>query len=318
MEKTEQAIRDYIKSAAGGYDIDDGTKIFIGKFREIYGSNLRAVIYYGSRLIEGMAKPSSFRDFFVIVEKYQPLARDWFDRLTLDFMPPKMWFLSLQIDGIKQDTKYHVVTLSDFKKYCSQNAPDHYVIGRMSKRVAVAWADEETTRVELLESIANAFIVNARSAVPLIAAPLSFKDAIKHFLQMSYRCELRLETPEKIGALYRTSKGYYDSLYGMLFELFVKEGVLLKSDEGYLPAASESGKAFRVKLYVIKSKARHIMRFPFMIKNMDNWLEQLLGKYERTYGKPLVLTESERRHKLTTAVKYFYKIKVAPKIFRGR
>jgi len=318
LKKLEQEIRDYIKSAAVGYEMDDGTKTFIAKFREIYGSNLRAEIYYGSRLIEGLAKQSSFRDFFVIVEKYQPLARDWFDRLTITVIPPKMWFLSVEVDGVKQDSKYHVITLDDFVKYCSQTAPDHYIIGRMSKRVAVAWADGDTTRAELLDSIANAFIVNARSALPLMAAPLSFEDAIKHFLQMSYRCELRLETPEKIGALYRTSKGYYDSLYGKLFELFVEEGVLLKSDEGYLPAASESGKSFRAKLYVIKSKARHIMRFPFMIKNMDNWLEQLLGKYERTYGKPLVLTESERRHKLTTAVKYFYKIKVAPKIYPGK
>ena len=135
---------------------------------------------------------------------------------------------------------------------------------------------------------------------------------------MSYRCELRLETPEKIDSLYRTSKEYYDSLYVMLVDLFVNEGVLTKSGDRYFPVPAGRWKACRAKIYVAGSKLRHIMRFPFLIKNMDNWLDQLLGKYERTYGKPLILTENERRHQFITVLKYFFKVMVFPRFSRGK
>jgi len=308
LKETEKRIRAYIKSTVENYRPDPITGLFIDRFREIYGDNLRAVIYYGSKLVEGLSKPSSFRDFFVIVDEYGPMERDWFDRLTFPILPPNMWFLTVEKDGVRQESKYHALTFDEFKKYCSRRAPDHYMIGRMSKRVAILWAKDDSTRAMLMESLGAAFLNNAIRAAPLLDTPLVFEDAVKHFLAMSYRCELRLETPDKIDQIYRTGKEYYDPLYEMLFELFVDDRVLVKDGDRYRAAPAELKKNFRARLYTVKSTVRHVSRSPLMIRNMSNWLEQLLGKYERTYGKSLELTDFERRHKAWTVLKYSFKI----------
>lgn len=313
MKSMENEIRSEIKASSQSFHIDAATGKFIERFREIYGDNLRGVIYYGSKLIEGLAKPSSFRDFFVIVEDWGPISKGVFDRCTLSLMPPKMWFTSVVIDSIKLESKYHVLTLAEFRRYCSQFAPDHYLLGRMSKRVGVVWASDDAARELILDILPDAFLNNAYRAAPLIEGPLSREETIKHFLSMSYRAELRLETGEKIEQLYRTSKEYYDKLYGMLIELFVKDDILSASNGMYRASAAHKRRAFLAKLYVIKSKSRHIMRFPFMIRNMGNWLEQLQGKYERTFNRPLEFTEFEKRHRIYAVLKYFYKIKIAGK-----
>ena len=313
MNSIENKIREYISGPANSHRADEITAAFVERFREIYGDNLRGVIYYGSKLVEGLAKSSSFRDFFIIVDNYGPMSKGWFDRLTLPLMPPNMWFEPINLNGVRHDSKYHLLTLKEFTRYCSSRAPDHYAIGRMSKRVAIVWTDCEDTREVLTESLREAFFNNARRAVPLLDSPRGFEEAVKHFLAMSYRSELRLETPEKIEQLYRALEKYIKPLYEMLFEMFVKEGVMVERDGLYAAAPAETRKYRRARMYVVKSKARHIMRFPFMIGNMDNWMDQLLGKYERTYGKPLELTDFEKRFKLLTAVKYLYKIKIAGK-----
>jgi len=311
MSGFEEEIRAIIANAACNYTPDSTTAAFIEKFREIYGENLKAVIYYGSRLVEGLSKPSSFRDFFVLVDSYEPLAKSRFDRLVLPLMPPNLWFLTLNEGDSPQDSKYHLLTLADFLKYCSRRAPDHYVIGRMSKRTALLWFSDEPTREATLKALGDAFLNNARRALPLLSEPADYETTVKHFLAFSYKSELRLETADKIDQLYRTGKRYYDPLYRLLLELLAREGALLRNGDYYVASPTEVRKEFGTRLYILKSKLRHMSRFPFMIRNMDNWLEQLLGKYERTFGKPLELSDFERRHRFYTAVKYFYRIKIA-------
>lgn len=311
MSGNEEEIRRLIANAAQNCIPDSTTATFVEKFKEIYGDNLRAVIYYGSRLVEGLSKPSSFRDFFVIVDKYEPAAKGAFDKLTLPLMPPKLWFLTINESDSVRESKYHLLTLADFLKYSSHHAPDHYIIGRMSKRVALVWVSDEPTRAAILKALGDAFLNNARRALPLLSKPLDYEGAVKHFLAFSYKAELRLETADKIEELYRTGKQYYDPLYNVLLEHMLREGMLIKNGESYVAPPAGIRKGMGARLYTLKSKLRHVARFPFMIRNMDNWMEQLLGKYERTFGKPLELTEFERRHKAYTAVKYFYKIKIA-------
>ncbi len=311
MSGIEKEIREFIANAAQNYTPDSTVEAFVENFREIYGDNLKAVIHYGSRLVEGLSKFSSFRDFFVVVDKYEPVAGGRFDKLTLPLMPPNLWFLTINEKDSVQESKYHLLTLDDFLRYSSPHAPDHYILGRMSKRAALVWVVDEPTRKAVLKAVGDAFLNNARRALPLLSQPVDYEGFVKHFLGFSYRAELRLETADKIDELYRTGKQYYDLLYKMLMEHLLSEGVLIKNGESYVAAPAEIRKGVGARLYILKSKLRHMARFPFMIRNMDNWLEQLLGKYERTFGKPLELDDFERRHKAYTAVKYFYKIKIA-------
>jgi hypothetical protein len=323
----EEQIRRIITEAATSFEPDEELSCFLAALHKIYKENLDGVIFYGSCLTSKMRKPSSFRDFFILVHDYSPViwghARPHItDQFLLKIMPPTMYFLKIDYRGQTLESKYHLLTTREFRRMCSRYAPDHYVVGRMCKRTALVWFKDEEARNIILDSLTGAFFNNALLTVPRIVEPVDFKGFVLSCLQTSYLSELRLELPEKIHEIYESEKELYDDLYGLLAEDFVRSGLLTPPKAGektgtctflqglYRSSAGGTWQLRKVKLYLWISKFRHIARFPKMIRNMDNWLDQLLGKYDRTYGKKLELSDFEKRHRAFTVLKYFYKIKV--------
>lgn len=309
-EIVDKKIRCKIRENAGSYQPDEEIMKFIGAFKDGYGDNLEAVVFYGSCLASAMRKPSSFRDFFVLVNEYAPIAKSYVDRLLLPLIPPNLYFISIREGDKKIDAKYHVLTTKEFMRMASRFAADHYIIGRMCKRVALVWAKDNKIRDVILDSIAESFFRNAFITLPLIDSPVDYHNLVISFLRTSYLSELRLETPEKIEQIYQSEKDYYDEIYSRLIDMLVDNGELTSRDGKFYFSAGGKWAKRKVIIYLWKSKIRHVARFPKMIRAMDNWLEQLLGKFERTYGKKLELTDFEKRHKFYTVIKYFYKIKI--------
>lgn len=306
----ENKIREKIKETSGSYQPDEEILAFIEAFKTQYGDNLEAVIFYGSCLASAMRKPSSFRDFFVLVREYASMSKGFVDRLLLPLIPPNLYFISLDKDGNKIDAKYHVLTTKEFARMASRFAPDHYIIGRMCKRVALVWAKNKDIRDVVLEAIAESFFSNVRITLPLIDSAVDYHGLVISFLRTSYMSELRMETAEKIEQIYQSEKEYYDVLYSMLKDVLVDSGQLTSIDGKFYFSGGGKWEKQKAFIYLWKSKIRHVARFPKMIRAMDNWLEQLLGKFERTYGKKLELTDFEKKHRFYTVIKYFYKIKI--------
>jgi|GEM_PF-6241141 len=303
-----------ISSAADSFQPDEELLAYIRAFKEKYGDNLDGIIFYGSCLTSNMRKPSSILDFFVLLREYRPAAKNLLDRLLLPLLPPNSYFMKISHNGKSLESKYLLITLRDFRRLSTGHATDHFVIGRMCKRAAIAWSKDDSARRMTLDSLADAFFNNALVTAPLIVKPVDFEGLVMSFLKTSYLSELRLELPNKIEQIYRAEKELYDELYGLLAEEFVESGILTLRNGMYQCSAGGKWQARKVRMYLWKSKARHILRFPKMIRNMDNWIGELLGKFERTYGRKLELSDWEKRHDFLTAVKYFYKIKIAKNI----
>lgn len=311
----EESIRRIIVNSATSFQPDEEVAAFIAAFRERFGDNLEGVIFYGSCLTSRMKKPSSILDFIVLIGEYGAAARNWPDRFLLPLLPPNSYFIkTFPDDGRILSSKYLLLTLRDFKRTSSPHAADHFIIGRMSKRAAIVWSKSGSTRDAMLDSLVEAFFNNALLTVPLITEPVDFKGTILSFIRTSYLGELRLELPDKIEQIYVAEKEYFNELYGLLIDDLVGSGLLTQVNGLYRSSAGGTWQERKVKLYLWKSKARHIMRFPKMMRNIDNWIDELLGKYRRTYGIQLELTDWERRHDFLTAVKYFYKIKIRKSI----
>lgn len=306
-----EKIEKIIVNTADSFQPDEEVAAFIGAFKEKYGDNLEGVIFYGSCLVAKMRKPTSILDFFLLLRDYEAAARNLMDRLLLPLLPPNSYFMKIPHGGRTLENKYLLLTLRDFRRISTHHAADHFVAGRMSKRSVIAWSKDATARQMMLDSMVDAFLTNAFLTAPLIMEPVDFKGLVISFLRTSYLSELRLELPDKIEQIYLAEKELYDKLYGLLAEDLVESGMLSLRKGMYRSSAGGTWQARKVKLYLMKSKARHIMRFPKIVRNMDNWIGELLGKFERTYGIKLELSDWEKRHDFLTAVKYFYKIKIA-------
>lgn len=306
----ERLIREWIAKASMSCARDAELDAFIATFRRAFGENLVAVLLYGSCLSASMKKASSFRDFFVVVDDYRTVAKGAIDSIVLPWLPPNLRYQIIEHAGMRIDAKYHLLTLREFQNMSSSTAPDLYVIGRMSKRVGIVHARDEDARMAIQEALGNAFFANARISLPLVTEPVTFVELIHTFLKTSYLSELRLETKDKITEIHDSEREHYDTLYGLLVESLVESGDLTMAGGLYSRRASGTWSRRTTKWYLTKSKIRHMARFPKMIRDMDNWMEQLAGKYERTVGKPAPLTDFDRRHKLLTMVKFFYRMKI--------
>ncbi len=268
----------------------------VDHLRGRFGKALLAVVLYGSRLDPALATDTSFFDFYLICDDYRAFYVRRRDRWLAQMLPPNIYYLELpRPDGGKQTCKYCVVSLADLQAATSPAAKDFYHLGRFSKRLALLWWRDDLAR----EAVLGVCLQAMRTLVPFARAQAgpnaSLPAVVRCALALSYQGEVRLEkTAEKVDALYRSAEAFY---------LRVWERLLTESTATADPAP-----------LLARSRRRAKARWPKNVLLVDNWVDILLDKIERTYGTKLELTPRERRWILILGWKHFFRLRREGKI----
>jgi hypothetical protein len=282
------------------YPRDEEMEPFLEYFRKIFGNNLLAVIFFGSCLSEETKTQTSFKDFFILVNSYRKASPSLLAAIGHKILPPDLYHLEIPMDdGKKAECKYYLISAEDFIKSSGHAAKDLYVMGRMSKRVALVYSRDEAATELIIECLASAAVQIANYASSLIQEPVGLEEFIQIILDLSYCAERRIEAGELKA----------QALYGIISRILVDEKILVQENHGKFLPGENAPEKHHIEKFLDISRARAKMRWPKMILTVDNWLDQLLAKFERTYNIKIEIPPWERKIVLITGWRHYFKAK---------
>ncbi len=290
---------------------DPELQAFIRHFQDKFGDSVAAIILYGSFLSEVTRKDSSFRDFFVILDSYKATGNAA-KRLLHKVVPPDLYHTEVEMpDQGTVDGKFYLLSKKHFERLTHEGAPDIYVMGRLSKRVACVYARDEDARKMVVKGLASATELVMRYAVAYMDEPMDRPSLYKLAMRLSYIAEMRMEDHTRVDQLFQAGEDYYYTVYGKILERLFQEDAVRETRDGRIQR-TEKGPGIsplQAKSFIRRSKRRSMYRWPKLVITVDNWMDQMAGKLERTHGIKLQVPEKRSRFSFYTGYRLFKQLR---------
>lgn len=282
------------------------------------GTNLAAVIFFGSVLVGTSPSKDSAADLFVVVEDYERFYRDIGTRLPQArrasimaalnrALPPNVIYLK-DPGVMRAGAKCFVISRKDLAVGLSRDAKDHFCRGRLVQRIQIVYTRDPQIREEIEMGLETARRV-ALEWVPLyLPETFTVLEFCLRMLEVSYAGEIRPESKSRVLEVCNAQKSYFRLMYGRLLGEAAVEGYLEKDEEKYSRATPPSFRErIEWRLFFVQSKMRATLRWFKYMLTFDDWLDYIARKAERRTGVRVELTKSERR---------FPALLLWPKLFR--
>ncbi|UCG50734.1 MAG: hypothetical protein JSW58_11055 [Candidatus Latescibacterota bacterium] len=273
---------------------------------EACGSNLVAVVFFGSVLVGTSPTADSAADLFVIVEDYWAFYRDIHIRLPAArrasimaalnrIMPPNIIYLRDPGD-LRGGAKCFVISREDFGKALSPDARDHFCRGRLVQRFQIVYSRSIREREQIEEEIETARRVSVEWVPVYLPERFTVLEFCLRMLDVSYAGEIRPESQARVREVFDAQRSYFTLMYGRILEEAVGEGRLRRIDGGYC-LTKPPGISDRLywRVFFAKSKVRATLRWAKYMLTFEDWLDYIARKAERRTGVHLELTKAERR-----------------------
>lgn len=280
--------------------------------------SIAAILLYGSRVQNSHPDRWSAYDFMVVVDSYSRFFRSFCAAgyhgksplllTTLSyFLPPNI--VSFRLPGADQPpAKCALVNGRHFRRSLGPRSPDHFLKGRVVQKLAMVW-----TRGPEDEALVIAALRRAREGIvgwvrPYLAGDFDLEQFAETMLRVSYRGEIRPESPERVEQVFASQREILTAIAGESLAAAVARGEILSAPGGYRWKRTP-GRMLRwaYSLYFFGSKARATARwFKYMV-TFEGWMEYIVRKINRRAGFEVDVTERERRWPL---------IFLWPKLFR--
>jgi len=283
---------------------------FVETILRLYGNKVVGIFMYGSMLSSVTASTTSFPDFFVVTDGYRRVFRRLSHWLLAYFLPPHIFHLRLDE---RRRCKYNLISLGRFRRECSRRAKDIYILGRFGKRVALVFARDEEARTRLTDCCFSAMSNVVPWTLRGMREPFDEQSFTLSCLNLSYAGETRVETTSKVPKLFESERDFYLDIYpALLAKLPLARKMAVKSEDGlYHPQGGSFARAIRrlrYRWFLKKSRIRGILRWPKFLVTVDEWVDIILAKIERTKGIKLQLTPRQRRHPLIFGWSHFFRL----------
>lgn len=285
--------------------------------RERFGDATLAVLFYGSCLRSQSAE--GVLDFYVLVDDYRraygPGALAWLNRV----LPPNVLYLERDAEadletGAGQGrlrAKVAVLSLADFARAVTTAWPEVRVWARFAQPARLVWARDAETREQVADAVATAML-SFVSHVPAWCDAAGGEACIdaepfwtRGFAE-TYRAELRVESAEKVDALYRAAPARYATVLDEALVELAKSGVLDHQREDgkhrirVAPfAAGRARRSWRRKR--LGGKLVATLGLLKCVFTFEDWAGYGLWKLERHRGAPIQISDRQRRHPLLLA-----------------
>jgi hypothetical protein len=272
--------------------------------REELGAQLVALVFYGSRLNRTAGARSDW-DFFVVVDDTRALRGLGVPAALHGWLPPTIVRRALPLaDGVELRCKLCYVGARDLARFTSAGAPDSYLFGRLSKRVALVFARDAGASRALHDAFARSVLLCAAWTLAGAAAPLDAETLAREAVAFSYRCEERVEGPARPRALFEADAEHFRAVYA-------------EAERALVAAGFATRDAGAVRRFVRRSRRRARLRWLKNVLTFEDWVDYMLTKIERHQDAPLVLTPLERRFPLLAAARHYLRMRREGKLSRA-
>ncbi len=248
-------------------------------------------------------------DFYVLVDGYRPAYRSWWLALANALVPPNVFFLSTQGDFGPVRCKYAVISKRDFERAVSNASWHPYIWARFSQPALLIHARDPESRDFVARCVAQAITTFVRRLVVFMPAhgrSQRFSAAALWYqaLRRTYGSELRTESEKTVRDNYDADPDRYRAATALSLDRLQQEGWIVRSaargpafEIEMLPHRRQLGR-LRWRLEWPLSKVLALVRLVKNATTFGDWLPYIAWKLERHTGKPLQLTERQRKHPL--------------------
>jgi hypothetical protein len=256
--------------------------------RDRHPGRVLGFVYYGSSLRD-LDDAEKMLDFYVLVDSYRRTHGTGWRALTNKLIPPAVYYLEREEDGVLSTCKYSIISLDQFERRCADGFLSQ-VWGRFSQPCALLGAVSEHVEDRIVAARVAAVHKLAGETAPLFDAPASSTDFWGRAFFESYRTELRPESNDgrakEIVARYGDR---YDAVSRALFG---------PAEQGLYPVQNFGGRgsAFRWFLRRLVGRPIAALRILNSAATFSGGLEYVLRKVERHSGVTLEVTDAQRRH----------------------
>lgn len=284
-----------------------------GWLHKRYGAHVAAVVGYGSWYTDGLRKPASFPDAYLVVDDYRQVhahrTHVWWNRV----LPPNVYYVWSDGDGHRRlRGKYNVISQADLARECGTELRDVYNAGRLTKRVWIAWSRNAEVHRMLVERLFDAHRVLLPMALAFCPERVSVEACSLELLALSFRGEARLEGWDRVRALYDVHGDYYRRLHGLLLDAFAAaggpleplgDGAYRRTDERVWARTRRASEAM-----LRRSRRRGYLRWPRIVLTEPNLFDLAVNEAERKAGVRIRVTPRLRRHPLLFGLPEFLRV----------
>ena len=273
---------------------------------EAGGESVATILLYGSHVQASSPDRWSAYDFLLVTDSYSRFFKKlvacghhsrpaWVLTALTHVLAPNI----ISFDVGRPDhppAKCAVVSPRHLRRALRPHSPDHFLKGRVVQRLALVWS-----RGPAEEEIVTSALREARDGIvgwvrPFLPGPFDLEGFAETMLRVSYRGEIRPESPERVIQVFQAQK---DTLVGIAresLEAAAERGEVVEESGTYrwTRRPGKSTWAFYT-LYFAVSKARATARWFKYIVTFDGWLDYIIHKIERRGGFEVKVSDRERR-----------------------
>lgn len=276
----------------------------------IVGASARAILHYGSRAQGRAVRPDSAFDFFIIVDRYQPVYRSLATALGTGFptslavalawvLPPNVVCVRRRSSSGAHEAKCVIISMRHLRRECSPRARDQFVRGRLSQHVVLAWARDAAGADVVERCVQEARDSSFAWLRVFLPVRFDLDQYCRTLLAVSLAHEIRVEPRDHAERLFAAQQDTLRALYRPVLERLTWRGVLEHDGAHYVqrrPAGAGTRLRVRTRLRLSKWRTTlRLLKHPFLY---DGWLDYLLRKIDRNTGEQIELTDRERRRPL--------------------
>ena len=257
--------------------------------RDRHPGRVLGFVYYGSSLRE-LDDPDKMLDFYVLVDSYVAVHGRGWRALANRLIPPAVYYLEHEADGVLSTCKYSLITLSEFERRCRDGFLSQ-IWGRFSQPCALLGAASGDVAQRVTAARVAAVERLASETAPLFDAPATAPEFWGRAFYESYRTELR---PESDDGRAREIVARYGERYAAISEALFgpPDGEDRYAVQGY----GGSGSKLRWALRRLVGRPIAALRVLNSAATFSGGLDYVLRKVERHSGVSLEVSESQRRH----------------------
>jgi hypothetical protein len=288
--------------------VPDGFHVFVGALQERFGDSLQAVLLYGSCL-HSYDLENSVVDLYAVVDEYENAYESRFQCRLNKYVPPNVFYLELEHEGMVLRCKYGVISINDFEEGASSWFHS-YIWGRFSQPTRSLYTSCKESQNRMHTLLAQATITFLRASVPALGRSNVDTESIwSRGLALSYEAELRPEKKNRAQQLTHLNMGDYIRLTACAAPALENLEALPHDRYNCMVSEKECRKSLRQwRLRGIQGRILSVMRLTKAVFTFRDCVDYAAWKIERHTGIKIEVTPQLQKHPILFGGKVLVKL----------
>jgi len=284
--------------------VSDSVKAATAEILRRHGAAVAGCLFYGSCLREGRDEGRVI-DFYVLVEDYRQFHGRWLPAMLNALLPPNVYYLETDFNGLVVRAKYAVISLGDLVKDTSASALLSTLWGRLSQPCALVYERDAEVRATVAAALGTAVETMTMQTLALLPGDFTAHDLWTRAFAESYRTELRSERSNRPADLYQSYAERYDRMTAAVLaglragsEPEAADRPLFRHGADGRRRGAAERRWWRRR---VVGRVVHVLRLCKAAYTFTDGLDYILWKIEQHSGVRIEPTAWQRRHPLLAA-----------------